>query len=93
MFRDWLETTLKRDNKMSSLTDKQAESYIRKCAKKVGLTFKKSNARLNGAYLWKLEDRKTGEVVLSNYLFSSAFNDACSGYIESWDGSRFVGVN
>ena len=77
---------------MSTLSNKDAEKYIRKCAKKVGLTFKKSDVRLNGALLWKLQTRKTGETVMSNYLFSSAFNDACSGYIESWNGSRFTGI-
>ena len=71
------------------MTNKQCESYIRKCAKKVGLTFKMSTTRLNGALLWKLVDRKTGEEVITNYLFSSAFNDACSGYIESYNGIRF----
>lgn len=77
---------------MTTLNNKEAETYIRRCAKKVGLTFKKSNTRLNGAYLWKLVDRKTGENVMVNYQFSAAFNDACSGYIESWDGNRFVGI-
>ena len=67
----------------------EAESFIRKCAKKAGLTFKKSNTRLTGAYLWKLVDRKTGEIVLSNYQFWTAYNDACSGYIESYDGRQF----
>lgn len=77
---------------MSNLTNKDAEKYIRKCAKKAGLTFKRSNTRLNGAYLWKLVTRSTGDEVMSNYQFNSAFNDACSGYIESWNGSQFEGV-
>jgi len=67
----------------------EAESYIRKCAKKAGLTFKKSNTRLTGAFLWRLVDRKTGEIVMRNYQFWSAYSDACSGYIESYDGKTF----
>jgi hypothetical protein len=69
------------------------ETYIRKCAKNAGLTFKKSSVRLNGNYLYLLQERKTGKTIMNNYRFSSAFNDACSGFIESWDGSEFVGVN
>ncbi len=67
----------------------EAMKEIRKAAKDVGLTFKVSNTRFNGAYLYKLIVRKTGEVVMSNYQFSSAYNDFCSGYISSWDGVKF----
>lgn len=78
---------------MYGLSKVESIKYIRASAKKAGLTFKQSNTRLNGAYLYQLVVRKSGEVVMTNYLFSSAFNDACSGYIESWNGSRFVGVD
>jgi len=62
---------------------------IRWAAKINGLTFRKTNTRFNGAYLYELIVRETGEVLISNYLFSSAYNDACSGYISSWNGSEF----
>ena len=65
------------------ITYNDALKDIRTSARKVGLTFKKSNTTLNGAYLWKLVNRKTGEIVLSNYRFWTAYEDHCSGYIES----------
>lgn len=64
-------------------------SFIRKEAKKVGLTFKRSNVTLNGKPLYMLVTRKTGIVVLDNYQFITAFNDACAGYIANWDGDKF----
>lgn len=78
---------------MSELSNKEAISYIRSAAKSVGLTFKQSSTRLNGALLWKLVVRGGGETVMSNYLLSSALNDACRGYIQSWNGQRFEGIN
>lgn len=74
------------------LSKNESIKYVRKCARNVGLTFKKSTTGFNGAYLYKLTCRKTGETVMSDYLFSSAFNDACSGYIESWNGYSFTGI-
>ena len=71
----------------------EALKEIRATAANVGLTFKQSKTRLNGAYLYKLVVRKTGEEVMSNYQFWTAYNDVCSGYISSWDGDRFQGVN
>jgi len=71
----------------------EALKEIRAAAASVGLTFKQSNTRLTGAYLYKLVVRKTGEEVMSNYQFSAAYNDCCSGFISSWNGDRFEGVN
>jgi hypothetical protein len=68
---------------------KLALQEIRCAAKINGLTFRQANTRFNGAYLYELIVRKTGEVLISNYLFSSAYNDVCSGYICSWNGSEF----
>lgn len=80
---------------MTNITKQEAAKYIRKCAKNSGLTFKQSNTRLSGAYLFELVNRKNGEIVMSNYQFWTAYNDACSGYIGSWSDKqqRFVGVN
>ena len=72
-----------------NISKKEAEKKIRAKASSVNLTFKKSNTRLNGAYLWKLVCRRTGDTVIPNYQFWSAYNDACDGYISSWDGSYF----
>jgi len=67
----------------------QVIKEIRKTARNVGLTFKVSNTRLNGALLYKLCNRKTGEVIISNYQLGTAYNDCCSGFISSWDGDKF----
>jgi G:T-mismatch repair DNA endonuclease (very short patch repair protein) len=67
----------------------QAGKQIRKAAKDVGLTFKITRTRLNGTPLYELVVRKTGEVVMSNYQFWTAYNDFCSGYIQSWNGQTF----
>ena len=72
-------------------TTKEMEREIREVAKSVGLTFKKTNTRLNNGYLYELCVRGGGEAVISNYRLSSAYEDALSGYIATWNGSRFSG--
>jgi hypothetical protein len=73
-----------------NISKNEALKEIRLTAKKAGLVFKQTNTRLNGAYLYKLEVRETGEVVMSNYSFWCAYEDTCNGFISSWDGSTFV---
>lgn len=63
----------------------EALKYIRKIATANGLTFKKTNTSLNGATLWKLEDKVRGDNAMSNYQFWTAYEDACSGYIDSFN--------
>ena len=70
----------------------EALKEIRRAAKDVGLTFKQSNTRLNGAYLFKLVDRKSGQTVMSNYQFWTAYSDYCSGYLSTYDGNDFKGI-
>ena len=72
-----------------NITKAAAMKEIRGSARNVGLVFKETNARLSGAPLYKLCVRETGEILIDNYLFWSAFEDQCSGYISSWDGTRF----
>lgn len=74
------------------MTKKEALSDIRKTAKNVGLVFRQSNTRLNDVYLYELCDRKSGKVIISNYQFSTAYEDSCSGYISSWNGAKFTGI-
>ena len=72
------------------ISKNEALKEIRLAAKKVGLVFKQTNTRLTGAHLYKLEVRKTGEVVMSNYSFWCAYEDTCNGFIASWNGSTFI---
>jgi len=64
-----------------SLND--AAKEIRATAKKNGLTFKRMNTTLNGAYLWMFTDRKTGAKVLENCQFWTAYEDCMNGYIDT----------
>jgi len=72
----------------------EALKYIRKTATVNGLTFKKTNTKLNGATLWKLEDKNRGDNAMNNYQFWAAYEDACSGYIDSFnsDTGMFEGI-
>ena len=60
-------------------TKNKAMKTIRKAAKAKGLVFKPTDTRLNGALLYKLVDKKTGDVMVDNYLFWSAFYVATEG--------------
>lgn len=60
-------------------------SEIRTAARQVGLVFKKTNARLNGSYLFKFEDRESGEKQLSNVPFWHAYELVQSGYISTFN--------
>jgi hypothetical protein len=73
----------------NDLPKSKALKEIRKAAKDVGLTFKETRTRLNGGLLYKLVVRKTNEEVMSNYQFWTAYNDFCSGYLQSWNGQTF----
>ena len=66
---------------MTNYTQAEAAKEIRAEAKKCGLTFKKMNTRLNGAYLWMFVNRKTGEKILWNCTFWSAYENFLNGYI------------
>lgn len=76
-----------------NITKKQALQEIRLECKKVGLVFKQTNVRLGSCVLYKIEVRKTGHIVIENYSFSSAYEDCCSGFLNSWDGLKFIGIN
>ena len=67
------------------MTNKQIISEIRKGAKEYGLLFKKANMTFNGSYLWQLNDRLTGECVMSNYQLITAWSDYLSGYMSSYN--------
>ncbi|MET1256973.1 hypothetical protein [Aliikangiella maris] len=63
----------------------QAEKTIRTEAKKVGLLFKRTNSKLNGAYLWCFEDRENGRIVFDYCQFWTAYESVCSGFIASYN--------
>jgi len=75
------------------MTNSEQVSYIKSIAKNVGLTFKRSGSGcVNGISYYSLFERRTSHAVLKNYTVGPAFEDACSGYIESWNGQEFEGV-
>ena len=80
---------------MITLARAEAEKYIRKVAKKSGLTFKRSNKSVNNSPAYHFQDRKSGIVVLENCSLSSAYADSWIGYIESYNSmtSRFDGTS
>ena len=67
------------------MTNKQIISEIRKGAKEYGLVFKQANTRLNGSYVWQLNDRLTSECVMSNYQLITAWSDYLSGYMSTYN--------
>lgn len=72
----------------------EALKEIRAEAKKHGLVFKRKNTKLNGAYLWKFEDKRRGDAALDNCQFWTAYENVCSGYIASFNSQTgyFDGV-
>ena len=57
----------------------------RSTAKRAGLTFKRSNMNINNSPAYHFADRKTGTVVLENCTLSSAYENCCSGFINSYN--------
>tara|TARA_R110000796_G_scaffold82354_2_gene180727 strand:+ start:1317 stop:1550 length:234 start_codon:yes stop_codon:yes gene_type:complete len=76
------------------MTNKQIISTIRRNAKINGLVFKKSETRLNESYLWQLNDRLTGQIVMSNYQLMTAWSDYLNGYLATYNNQTrfFEGV-
>ena len=66
----------------------------RRAAKSVGLTFKRSNMNINNSPAYHFIDRASGIVVLENCTLGSAYNNVCSGYIESYNQKtgQFEGI-
>ena len=72
---------------------KETVSYIKSIAKKAGLTFKcVGSGCITATPYYAFFERGTSHMVYENVTLSVALDDACSGYIESWDGKRFRGV-
>lgn len=69
-------------------------SYCRDVAANNGLTFKVDNTlTINGFTAYKFINRKSGLTVMSNCTISSAYENVESGYIDSWNGEVFTGIN
>lgn len=66
------------------MTTKQVIKQCRQDAKKAGLTFV-----IQGGGLYGFKSRFSGRRVLSNMTLSTAFNDCCSGFIASWNETKF----
>jgi hypothetical protein len=76
----------------------KTSEVIKECraaAKAAGLTFKRKNMTINNAPAYCFVDRRIGIVKLDNCTLSNAYDNVCSGYIESYDAERgqFAGVN
>lgn len=71
------------------LTKREASKEIRAEARKNGLTFKvkENGAKLNGSPLYKFVDRKTGDTLIDNCQFWTAYENCQSGYIQKLAGN------
>jgi hypothetical protein len=69
---------------------KKAEALkeIRLEAKNNGLTFKENGVKINGTPLYAFVDRKTGETLMDNCRFWTAYEDCQSGYIQKLAGNE-----
>ena len=74
-------------------TDKKVIAEIRRTAKSAGLTFKINADRTIYFTPYKFCVRGGGETVMSSITLSSAYENTLSGYISSWNGDTFAGVN
>ena len=68
---------------MTNYKQAEAAKEIRATAKENGLIFKKQNATINGAQAWMFTDRATGQKVLENCLFGTAYENCMNGYIDT----------
>jgi len=68
---------------MQNYTQAEAAKEIRLIAKNAGLTFKRQNARINGNQAYMFTNRDTGETVISNCTFWSAYECCLSGFVSS----------
>ena len=76
------------------MTNKEAIKEIRNTAKLAGLTFRTHpRLRINGGAAYQFVTRNVGEVVMDNCTLSSSYENCVSGFISSWNGTSFVGVN
>ena len=65
-----------------SYTMAEATKEIRKIAKNNGMTFKKmANIKMNGGSLYMFVNRKTGEKIIWNCTFWSAYENCMSGLV------------
>ena len=67
---------------MTNYTQKEAIKEIRSIAKANGMTFRRQNATINNFQAYKFINRETGETVISNCTFWSAYANCMSGYVQ-----------
>ncbi len=66
---------------MTRITMQQAAKEIRTEAKKVGLTFKRQDATINGKQAYMFTDRATGLRKIENCTFWNAYENYLCGYV------------
>lgn len=76
----------------------KTSEIIKECraeAKKVGLTFKRSNMNINSSPAYHFEDRASGRKVLEKLTIALAYNNVCSGFVGSYnkDKGAFDGIS
>lgn len=67
------------------MTRSEVIKLVRLEAKKLGLTFKTQNSRINGAQAYRFTDRLTGITVMSNCTLNSAYENSQNGYLSTYD--------
>ena len=76
------------------MTNNEVIKECRQAAREAGLTFKVDHyARVNRQTAYEFTQRDSGTVVLTNCTLNMAYDNVCSGYISSWNGTKFEGVN
>lgn len=70
-------------------TAKNMLKDIRDIARKSGLTLKIHSFKINGSAAYYFIDRKTKETVLSNCTLNSAYGNAMSGYLQSYNTEKY----
>ena len=76
------------------MTNNDVIKNCREVAKAAGLTFKVNpRTKIRGRTSYMFTCRKTGETVLENCTLLNAYSNCLTGYIESWNGEKFDGIN
>jgi hypothetical protein len=67
---------------MTNFTQAEARKEINAIGKANGFIMRKQNMTINGAQSYKFEDRESGQVLISNMTFWSAYENA--QHTETW---------
>lgn len=67
---------------MTKFTHAEARKEINKIAKENNLVFKRQNATINNKQAYQFVDRNTGEKVIENCTFWTAYENCMSGFVK-----------